>query len=82
MRALQGDETLMVDQGNRVLLDIQVKTLLYSHTKTVIGLQGQYLYVDTATINVVAEVNYFPPGDQLAGIETQAFLRAASEWKP
>ena len=25
------DDTLMVDQGDRVLLDTQVKTLLYSH---------------------------------------------------
>jgi CubicO group peptidase (beta-lactamase class C family) len=48
-----------------------------------IGLQGQYVFVDPATRTVVVKLSYFPPGDNTRqDEETQAFLRAASAWKP
>jgi CubicO group peptidase (beta-lactamase class C family) len=47
-----------------------------------IGLQGQRIFVDPATRTVVVKLSYFPPGEQRAEAETDAFLRAASQWKP
>ncbi len=48
-----------------------------------IGLQGQYIYIDPATKTVVVKLSYFPPGDNTAlAAETQAFMAAASAWKP
>jgi CubicO group peptidase (beta-lactamase class C family) len=48
-----------------------------------IGLQGQYIYVDPATRTVVVKLSYFPPGDNSGPEgETQAFMAAASAWKP
>ncbi|MEY2853991.1 MAG: hypothetical protein RL030_1123 [Pseudomonadota bacterium] len=56
---------------------------LGSGTYSAIGLQGQYIFVDPATRTVVVKLSYFPPGDNSAlDAETQAFLRAASAWKP
>jgi CubicO group peptidase (beta-lactamase class C family) len=52
-------------------------------TYSAIGLQGQYVFVDPATRTVVVKLSYFPPGDNARqDEETQAFLRAASAWKP
>ena len=52
-------------------------------TYSAIGLQGQYVFVDPATRTVVVKLSYFPPGDNSRqDEETQAFLRAASAWKP
>ena len=52
-------------------------------TYSAIGLQGQYVFVDPATRTVVVKLSYFPPGDNTRqDEETQAFLRAASAWKP
>jgi len=47
-----------------------------------IGLQGQYVFVDPDTDTVVVKLSYFPPGNNAAGAETQAFLEAASRWQP
>jgi CubicO group peptidase (beta-lactamase class C family) len=56
---------------------------LGSGTYSAIGLQGQYVFVDPATRTVVVKLSYFPPGDNTRqDEETQAFLRAASAWKP
>jgi CubicO group peptidase (beta-lactamase class C family) len=49
---------------------------------TAIGLQGQRIFVDPATRTVVVKLSYFPPGEQRAEVETDAFLRAASQWRP
>ena len=57
-------------------------TLTGSPAYLAIGLQGQYIYVDPATRTVVVKLSYFPPGDQRADGETEAFLRAVSEWTP
>jgi CubicO group peptidase (beta-lactamase class C family) len=52
-------------------------------TYSAIGLQGQYVFVDPATRTVVVKLSYFPPGDNSRQEgETQAFLRAASAWRP
>ena len=52
-------------------------------TYSAIGLQGQYVFVDPGTRTVVVKLSYFPPGDNTAlDGETQAFLKAASAWKP
>ena len=48
-----------------------------------IGLQGQYVYVDPATRTVIVKLSFFPPGDNTAlDEETQAFMAAASAWRP
>ena len=47
-----------------------------------VGLQGQFLYVDPATRTVVVKLSHFPPGEQRADAETEAFLRAVSAWTP
>lgn len=47
-----------------------------------IGLQGQFIYVDPASRTVIVKLSYFPPGDNAAEGETQAFFSAASAWKP
>ncbi len=57
-------------------------TLSGSSAYTAIGLQGQRIFVDPATRTVVVKLSYFPPGEQRAEMETDAFLRAASLWKP
>jgi CubicO group peptidase (beta-lactamase class C family) len=46
-----------------------------------IGLQGQYIYIDPATRTVVVKLSYYPPGDNRADGEVQAFLEAASAWQ-
>jgi CubicO group peptidase (beta-lactamase class C family) len=52
-------------------------------TYSAIGLQGQYVFVDPETRTVVVKLSYFPPGDNTRqDEETQAFLRAASVWRP
>jgi CubicO group peptidase (beta-lactamase class C family) len=55
-------------------------TLTDSDAYMAVGLQGQYIYVDPATRTVVVKVSYFPPGEQRADGETEAFLRAVSQW--
>jgi primary-amine oxidase len=57
-------------------------TLTDSDAYTALGLQGQYLYIDPATRTVVVKLSYFPPGEQRADAETEAFLRAVSAWTP
>jgi CubicO group peptidase (beta-lactamase class C family) len=47
-----------------------------------IGLQGQYVYVDTATRTVIVKLSYFPPADTTSAEETAAFFAAASGWTP
>ena len=51
-----------------------------SNAYTAIGLQGQYIYIDPDTKMVVVKLSYFPPGNDTAYEETQAFLRAVSAW--
>ncbi len=57
-------------------------TLTDSEAYLAVGLQGQYLYVDPATNTVVVKLSFFPPGEQRADAETEAFLRAVSRWTP
>jgi hypothetical protein len=57
-------------------------TLTDSDAYFALGLQGQYIYVDPPTRTVAVKLSYFPPGEQRAGAETEAFLRAASQWTP
>jgi primary-amine oxidase len=57
-------------------------TFTNSDAYTALGLQGQFIYVDPATSTVVAKLSYFPPGEQRADSETEAFLRAVSQWSP
>jgi primary-amine oxidase len=57
-------------------------TLTESDAYTAIGLQGQFLYVDPKSRTVVVKLSYFPPGEQRADAETEAFLRAVSNWTP
>ncbi len=57
-------------------------TLTDSDAYMAVGLQGQFLYVDPATRTVVVKLSYFPPGEQRADAETEAFLRAVSAWTP
>ncbi len=52
------------------------------HCFQALGLQGQYIFVDRGTRTVVVKLSYFPPGNDAAGIETAAFLQAASAWSP
>jgi CubicO group peptidase (beta-lactamase class C family) len=47
-----------------------------------VGLQGQRIFVDPETRTVIVKLSYFPPGEQRAEMETEAFLRAASQWQP
>jgi primary-amine oxidase len=57
-------------------------TLTDSPAYLAVGLQGQYIYVDPESRTVVAKLSYFPPGEQRADAETEAFLRAVSRWTP
>jgi primary-amine oxidase len=57
-------------------------TLTDSDAYVALGLQGQYIYVDPATRTVVVKLSHFPPGEQRADAETEAFLRAVSRWTP
>lgn len=57
-------------------------TLTDSDAYMALGLQGQYIYVDPSTQTVVVKLSYFPPAEQRADAETEAFLRAVSEWTP
>src|SRR5690606_27494868 len=57
-------------------------TLTGSDAYMALGLQGQYLYIDPETRTVVVKLSYFPPGEQRADAETEAFLRAVSAWTP
>jgi hypothetical protein len=61
---------------------LQWWTMGSSNAFAAIGLQGQYVYIDPDTNTVVVKLSYFPPGDNSAGGETQAFLAAASRWQP
>ena len=58
-------------------------TFANSQAFTALGLQGQYVYVDPTTRTVVVKLSYFPLAkEDAAASETDAFLRAASAWKP
>jgi CubicO group peptidase (beta-lactamase class C family) len=62
---------------------LQWWTMGGSDAFSAIGLQGQYIYIDPATRTVIVKLSYFPPGDNSAlDAETQAFMAAASAWKP
>lgn len=52
------------------------------HSFQALGLQGQYIFVDRTTRTVVVKLSYFPPANEAAGVETAAFLQAASAWTP
>jgi CubicO group peptidase (beta-lactamase class C family) len=58
-------------------------TMGNSEAFSAIGLQGQYIYIDTDTQTVIVKLSYFPPGDNSAQDgETLAFMAAASRWQP
>lgn len=58
-------------------------TIANSQAFTALGLQGQYVYIDPLTRTVVVKLSYFPLArENEASEETDAFLRAASAWKP
>jgi CubicO group peptidase (beta-lactamase class C family) len=57
-------------------------TLTGSPAYLAVGLQGQFIFVDPATATVIVKLSYFPPGEQRADAEAEAFFRAASQWKP
>lgn len=61
---------------------LQWWTMGNSEAFAAIGLQGQYIYIDPDTETVVVKLSYFPPGDVVAGEETQVFMEAASSWTP
>jgi CubicO group peptidase (beta-lactamase class C family) len=62
---------------------LQWWTMGGSEAFSAIGLQGQYIYIDPATRTVIVKLSYFPPGDNSAlDAETQAFMAAASAWRP
>ena len=62
---------------------LQWWTIGGSEAFAAIGLQGQYIYIDPTTRTVVVKLSYFPPGDNSAlDAETQAFMAAASAWRP
>jgi CubicO group peptidase (beta-lactamase class C family) len=46
-----------------------------------IGLQGQFIYVNPEMRTVIVKLSYFPPGDQTADAETEAFFSAVSRWQ-
>jgi hypothetical protein len=57
-------------------------TLTGSDAYMAVGLQGQFIYVDPATDTVVVKLSYFPPAEQRASAESEAFFRAVSAWEP
>lgn len=57
-------------------------TLTDSEAYMAVGLQGQFTYIDPTTDTVVVKVSYFPPGELRADVETEAFFRAVSKWRP
>ena len=57
-------------------------TISGSSAYMAVGLQGQRIFVDPATRTVVVKLSYFPPGEQRAEGETDAFLLAAARWNP
>lgn len=59
---------------------LQWWTMGGSEAFAAIGLQGQYVYIDPESNTVVVKLSYFPPGDNRADGETQAFMAAASQW--
>lgn len=57
-------------------------TFTDSEAFAAMGLQGQFTYIDPATNTVVVKLSYFPPGEQRADAESEAFFRAVSKWTP
>lgn len=57
-------------------------TLADSPAYMAVGLQGQFIYVDPDSDTVAVKLSYFPPGEQRAGAESEAFFRALSNWSP
>lgn len=54
-----------------------------SNAYSALGLAGQYVWVDPDTRTVVVKASYYPnEGSEPADLEMNAFLRAASAWKP
>lgn len=70
--------------GRRPTLGYQYQwwTVAGTSAYMAVGLQGQRIFVDPATRTVVVKLSYFPPGEQRAEEETDAFLLAASKWQP
>lgn len=82
-------EATVPDEGNEPVgpggtrgYQYQWWTLTDSDAYMAVGLQGQFIFVDPATETVVVKLSYFPPGEQRADAETEAFFRAVSAWTP
>ena len=61
---------------------LQWWTVAHSNAFYAVGLRGQYIYIDPDSRTVLVKLSYFPPGNEIAGRESLAFMRAASEWRP
>ena len=80
--ATHPDGTEPIAPGSTRGYQYQWWTFTDSDAFSAMGLQGQFMYVDPSTQTVVVKLSYFPPGEQRADAETEAFLRAVSRWKP
>jgi CubicO group peptidase (beta-lactamase class C family) len=76
------DGTEPTSPGARRGYQYQWWTLTDSDAYMAVGLQGQYIYIDPATQTVVVKLSHYPPGQQRADAESEAFFRAVSEWGP
>lgn len=70
------------EEGNYGGYGYQWWTLPDSDAYMAVGLQGQFVFVDTGTQTVIAKMSYFPPGNEAPSEEAAAFFRAASQWNP
>jgi CubicO group peptidase (beta-lactamase class C family) len=59
-------------------------TINGSSAFTMLGGEGQFVYVDPATRTVLIKLSHIPVGaaGRAAGAESFAFLKAASAWRP
>jgi CubicO group peptidase (beta-lactamase class C family) len=71
-----------VEPGSTRGYQYQWWTFTDSDAYTALGLQGQFIYVDPSTNTVVVKLSFFPPSEERADAETEAFLRAVSHWSP
>jgi CubicO group peptidase (beta-lactamase class C family) len=79
----QSTQPTAAEDSGRGGYGLQWWTMGGSDAFSAIGLQGQYIYIDPATRTVIVKLSYFPPGDNSAlDAETQAFMAAASVWRP
>ena len=70
------------EPGSTLGYQYQWWTLTNSDAYMAIGLQGQFIYVDPTTNTVAVKLSFFPPGEEKAEKETEAFFRALSRWSP